>query len=330
MTNAANYGSPGTAGPGRPPSREAPLKMKLAICVITYKRNAGLARLLRSIAELAVPDFVKELALFVVDNDAGEGAREVVEEFAGDFPFRLRYGNEPRRGIAFARNQALRLAKGYDFVAFVDDDEAVSRPWLAELARTQRSGDFDLVTGPIHPVYEEEPPCWLKQMKYFEKKGYRIGRGIKATGSNNMLIKMSALKRAEAFLPAFNLMGGSDGHLVLDLFKKGAGIGWAGNAVVFDFIPGSRLTAGWYWRRRFRFGVANATSARIFNERCWFLKRALSGSLRVLLGLAQIPLFPCKGRMFFFMGVGNVCYGAGNFWALLGGTYLEYAGREGR
>ena len=304
--------------------------MKLAICVITYKRKVGLARLLRSIAELTVPDAAKKIALFVIDNDARESAGEVVEEFRADFPFDLFYGRESRRGISFARNHALLLAKEYDFVAFVDDDEAVSKQWLSELVQTQLQGDFDLVTGPIRPVYEKEPPPWLKQMKYFEKKGYRLDKGVKATGSNNMLIKKRALQTMEAFIPAFNLMGGSDGHLVRDFFKRGARIGWAENAVVLDFIPASRLKAGWYWRRRFRFGVSNTTSARIFNEKLWFFKRALSGSFRILLGLAQMPLFPCKGKMFFFMGVGNVCYGAGNFWALLGRTYLEYAKREGQ
>jgi glycosyltransferase involved in cell wall biosynthesis len=304
--------------------------MKLAICVITYKRKAGLARLLRSIAEVTVPEAVREIALFVVDNDARESARDVVAEFGSDFPFVLFYGQEPRRGISLARNHALQLAKEFDFIAFVDDDEAVSKQWLSELVQTQRRGDFDLVTGPIRPVYEKDPPTWLKQMKYFEKNGYRLGQGAKATGSNNMLIKKRALQTTEAFLPVFNLMGGSDGHFVHDFFKRGARIGWADDAVVFDFIPESRLKAGWYWQRRFRFGVSNTTSARIFNEEFWFFKRVLSGSIRILLGLVQIPLFPCKGKMFFFMGVGNVCYGAGNFWALLGKTYLEYAEKRGQ
>jgi glycosyltransferase involved in cell wall biosynthesis len=304
--------------------------MRVAICVITFRRKAGLARLLRSIAAVTVPADVRELALFVIDNDAGESARETVEEFKGDFPIPLFYGHEPRKGISFARNQALRLAADYDFVGFVDDDEAVSGPWLCELVRIQRRGDFDLVTGPVQPIYEKDPPAWLRHMKFFEKNGFRLAPNVRATGSNNMLIKMGALPATEAFLPVFNLMGGSDGHLIRDFFKRGRTIGWAENAVVFDFIPESRLKAGWYWRRRFRFGVCNTASARIFNDRGWFVKRALAGSSRILLGLAQMPLFACKGKMFFFQGVGNVCYGAGNFWALLGRTYLEYAPEDGR
>jgi glycosyltransferase involved in cell wall biosynthesis len=304
--------------------------MRLAICVITCRRKEGLARLLRSIAEMTVPAPIQDIAMFVIDNDAGESAREVVETFQSGFPIALYYGREPRQGISFARNRALQLAQGHDFVVFIDDDEAVSGAWLSQLAQTQRWGDFDLVTGPVKPIYEKAPPAWLRHMKFFEKNGFRLDRGVRATGSNNMLIRMGALPAAEAFLPVFNLMGGGDGHLIRDFFKRGRRIGWAENAVVLDFIPESRLQAGWYWRRRFRFGVSNTASARIFNDRCWLLKRMLAGSARILLGLAQMPLFACKGKMFFFMGVGNVCYGAGVFWALIGKTYLEYAPRDGR
>jgi succinoglycan biosynthesis protein ExoM len=302
--------------------------MKLAICIITYRREKGLARLLSSIAELIVPDGLEEIAAFVIDNDARESARETVAEFQKNFPIDLVYGNEARRGIAFARNRALSLAKGYDLVAFVDDDETVSREWLRELVQTQMAGNFDLVTGPLRPVYEMDPPAWLKKMNYFEKKGYRLGNKVKATGSGNMLIRVRALQKEEVFLPVFNLMGGSDGYFVSDLFKKGAGIGWAEKAIAFDWIPASRMKVGWYLQRRFRFGVSNTLAARIFSEPYWFFKRVFIGGGRILFGLAQMPLFFFRGKPLFFKGVGNVCYGAGNFWALLGKTYPEYSKRK--
>ena len=71
-------------------------RINLAICVITYKREKGLARLLISIAELIIPDILKEIALFVIDNDARESARESVAEFRQNFPIDIIYGNESR------------------------------------------------------------------------------------------------------------------------------------------------------------------------------------------------------------------------------------------
>ena len=168
-------------------------RINLAICVITYKREKGLARLLISIAELIIPDILKEIALFVIDNDVRESAREIVADFRKNFPIDIFYGIESRRGISFARNHALCLAKEYDFIAFVDDDEAVSKNWLLELVQTMLQGDFDLITGPIQPVFETEPPAWLKKMKYFEQKGYWLDKKTKATGSNNMLINRRSL-----------------------------------------------------------------------------------------------------------------------------------------
>jgi glycosyltransferase involved in cell wall biosynthesis len=65
-------------------------------------------------------------------------------------PWPLRYVVEPRRGLSFVRNRAISEARAAraDFVAFLDDDEVATAPWLTELLRVQGRYAADVVTGP--------------------------------------------------------------------------------------------------------------------------------------------------------------------------------------
>ena len=72
-------------------------------------------------------------------------------------PWQLVYAVEPRRGIPFGRNTAVRTAGDVDFVAFLDDDETADPAWLVELLRVQRTTGADVVTGTVLPVFEAGP-----------------------------------------------------------------------------------------------------------------------------------------------------------------------------
>ena len=68
----------------------------------------------------------------VVDNDARESARSIVQSWSERSRVPIAYMVEPRQNIALARNASVALATG-DLVAFVDDDEEPSSDWLCRL-----------------------------------------------------------------------------------------------------------------------------------------------------------------------------------------------------
>jgi O-antigen biosynthesis protein len=86
------------------------------------------------------------------------------------------YIREPKPGLAIARNTGLMAAEG-EIIAYVDDDEAPDRHWLASVAAGfAKSPDIGCVTGPVLPARLDTPAQQL-----FEGLGGHVrGRGFKA------------------------------------------------------------------------------------------------------------------------------------------------------
>src|SRR6478752_5398141 len=107
----------------------------LAICIATHKRPVGLERL---ITDLQALTFVRctepPIEIVVVDNDPAGSARAQCAMLAQSSRWPLLYVSEPRRGISFARNAALRTAQSRQaqYIAFIDDDESPTPVWLDE------------------------------------------------------------------------------------------------------------------------------------------------------------------------------------------------------
>ncbi len=110
---------------GRWPHPDPGPAPSLTVAVCTKDRPQGLARLLESLEVLRPASPFRSLEGLVVDNASADAAtREVVGDFVG-----VRYVEEPRVGLDFARNAALRTAAG-DLLAFLDDDVVVDSGWL--------------------------------------------------------------------------------------------------------------------------------------------------------------------------------------------------------
>lgn len=113
----------------RRPSIETTLP-SLSIAICTKDRAKRLSRLLISLDRVRQGSVFKSVEIIVVDNASVDAAtREAVAGFKD-----VRYVFEPKAGLDFARNAALKAAKG-DFIAYLDDDVVVDRNWLAALAK---------------------------------------------------------------------------------------------------------------------------------------------------------------------------------------------------
>lgn len=99
--------------------RLAPPAPAVSVILPTYQRRAAVARAVRSVLAQRHRDF----ELIVVDDGSGDGTEEELAPLA---PL-LRYARQPHRGLAAARNAALRLARGR-IIAFLDDDDR----WLSD------------------------------------------------------------------------------------------------------------------------------------------------------------------------------------------------------
>jgi GT2 family glycosyltransferase len=139
------------------------------VVVATRERPDSLSRCLESLLALDYPEY----EIVVVDNAPQTSAtRELLdrEQFRG----RVEYVREDLRGLAAAHNRGLAEAGG-EFVAFTDDDVAVDRLWLLELARGFGMADrVACVTGLIVPAVLDTPAQLIAEELWGWGKGFSV------------------------------------------------------------------------------------------------------------------------------------------------------------
>lgn len=237
------------------------------ICVgtITRGRPLMLQNLLRSYAEMRVPEGVC-LHFVIVENNDRPTLLETIETFRGQLPqWRIQFELEPRLGIAFARNRVLDCALGAhdDLLTFVDDDETVEPDWLVQLLVERDALDLDIVGSPVRIA----PPApaasfWQKlvwsgidrmnrnsEAKLLHRRNNGKAEQIPvATGSwmgNLPFFHRTGLR----FEVEFGLAGGEDGALWTEAKKLGAKSGWTPFAIVYETVSEDRLNLLYRYRR---------------------------------------------------------------------------------
>ncbi|HWR38241.1 MAG TPA: glycosyltransferase [Patescibacteria group bacterium] len=226
----------------------------VSIIVCTYNRSAGLAKTLDSLLRLEY----QPLEIIVVDNRSTDDTATVAQQYP------VRYFREDRPGVAYARNTGLAACRG-EFAGFIDDDETVVSGWVQGALRA-----FDLdaavaaVTGPVYPVYEQEPPAWLEDTVHTvpgeEKyRQYRVLTSRENLGTGNSLFRRSALEgvlfNTGLGRSGKSLLAGEDTDFVCQLYDRGYRAAYSPEAAVYHFIPRERVTLCYFMRRFFYEGL---------------------------------------------------------------------------
>lgn len=214
----------------------------LTVAVCTKDRSERLARCLRSILDVDVPDGVARPDILVVDNAPSDRrTREVVEGLPG-----VRYAVEPRPGLDFARNRALHEASG-ELVAYLDDDVVVDGGWLGGLAEAWgENPDAGAFTGLVLPFALETPAQILFEENGGFRRGvdklrfygqtrpgvslYPVGAGEFGAGAN-MAFRRDVLLALGGFDDALDTGGPLPGGGDLDIFYR---VVRAGYALVYE------------------------------------------------------------------------------------------------
>jgi succinoglycan biosynthesis protein ExoM len=299
----------------------------VAICIATFRRPEGLRRTLLSINRLDFREPSTQVEIIVVDNDSRRSAEGVAREVEGAMSWPLVYVVEPRQGISHARNAAIRATQA-EFIAFVDDDEEATTNWLRELLLFQRATGAAIVTGPVVPLFEEEPPAWVRRGGFFERPRRLTGTVVQHAGTGNLLLRRSLLSSlgARPFEETMALTGGTDTLLSMKLSRVGHSILWCDEAVIEEWNPPSRTTPSWLLRRAFRGGTTYARCESIVYRSDSLrmvrilkgLGRAIQGSGRILLGTLTLRF----DRI--IAGAQTTALGVGMVMGAIGLRYEEY------
>ena len=189
-------------------------------------------------------------SVVVADNDAAESSRSLVAEIAAESPFPITYCVEPQQNIALARNKALAHASG-EFVVFIDDDEYPAENWLNYLFQTCLAYEADGVLGMVKPVFEFEPPTWVRKGGFFSRPTYLTGSRVKwpKTYSGNVLFRRKILDDVETpFRPEF-ASAGEDVDFFRRMIENGNKFVWCSEAVAYEVIPPKRCTRKYLLKR---------------------------------------------------------------------------------
>lgn len=293
----------------------SPTVSPIVVAIATFRRPDGLARALASVAAQRVPEGHR-LSALVVNNDAGDARpHEVAARVARETGLAISVVDEPRRGVAHARNRALSVARAEaPLVAFLDDDEEAPAGWIAALLAALARFDAEVATGTVHSAFEVEPPAWVRAGRFFD-------RPLRATGSRrpwaftgNVLLRTDALARLGEderswFDPSF--AQGEDRDFFTRLARAGARIAWVAEEAPVERVPASRTTAEWLVARMRGIGRSTArVERRVRGVRAIPLLLAKS-AVWIAIGLAQSLAGIALGRAMRVHGRRSLAYGAG-------------------
>ena len=240
-------------------------KPKASIIIPTYNRSQSLERGLRSITALEFPREAFEVV--IVDNNSTDDTPNVAAQFR-DSGVSLKYVKEERLSFTVARHTGADTASG-KFLSYIDDDVVVSSGWLgAVIDAFEHHDKAGIVGGPILPIFEAEPPEWIK--KYYSMSGWLslldLGSELHQTKhayGPNYSIRKDLLQLVGGF-PADTIgiesegrrgvvektyVGSGDVGLCAKVEGAGYEVIYAPRALVHHVIPPVRLTKKW-WRSR--------------------------------------------------------------------------------
>lgn len=313
---------------------------RILIAVTTLNRPVLLGHALNSLALQICPNGA-EIEILVIENQAPTTVEPIVAAVHCPFPIHLI--SEGRRGLSYARNAALdhAISNGFDWMAFIDDDEEAPPEWIGNLHRGALSRNLDLCGGHTIPHNPHETLTALQ--KYLlqgivnseRQKSKRFARKVR-TGADktdclstaNWMCKLSAVARAGIrFDLRLNLSGGEDMKFSQDSIKAGLVLGRILDAPVYDTAHTSRLSFAYLvkrekdqeitdFRRRYAFNGETAPTRKIWPSASLkfihgaFLVTfgALTGPKNVVHGLRKIGR--AQGRILAARGASSSHYDA--------------------
>ena len=183
----------------------APL-ISIAIC--TFNRAELLKNAIASLCDQTLP--ADHFEILIVNNASTDRTFEVIQLRQKASPSHvIRCVDEPRPGIAIARNRAIRAAHG-KYIAFLDDDALANPDWIEKALNLLESSPApDCVGGPIVPFYTSEKPDWFKDE--YEARSWgdeqRLLEPGKSFSGSNMVFRKDVLETVDGFGEEFGLQG---------------------------------------------------------------------------------------------------------------------------
>ena len=207
----------------------------LTIVLCTANRADDLAFTLRKMAAMRLPEG-RSVQFIIVDNGSTDATGAVLKAAARTLPFPIEVLHEPNRGLARARNTALRKVRGA-VIAWIDDDCIPQEDWLERLlAHFDAEAALDFLTGRVELYDPTHHPITINTSR---EPAVLDGTGayIMPVIGGNMAFRRRVVERIGRFDERFGaggpLRGGEDTDFGLRTLRMGGRLIYAPDVVVF-------------------------------------------------------------------------------------------------
>lgn len=308
---------------------------RIVISIATYNRPSGLKTVLDGIEAQNVPKRV-HLRVVIVDNSIDANAHEYVERRSRIYRWPLTYYHEAKRGISFARNKGLEVARHpkNDYIALIDDDEWPEENWIEELLHVAEDTNATAVIGAVRAKFQTPPPWWIISGRFLESPEFPDRSPISYGHTCNALVRLRSVRSLDLWFDSrYALTGGEDTVFFQILCNSGGKIVFAKNAITHECIVPSRATLTHFSKFWYRTGNTDAIiGIRSKNtnlwSRFWAIRRGLTRALIGTLGtIFTLPTLLFK-RIYLFNYLRTALRGLGYLTAAFGMKFEEYRNHD--
>ena len=251
--------------------KEAGDDIAVSVIVCTYNRADSFRKFLESF--FSQSGSFPDCEFLLVDNNSTDGTKQVCEEYLNSKMIQVKYIHEKTQGLSYARNTAVKNARG-ELLAFIDDDVIVDKQWLTMVRKlVDEYSEYIAMGGKVIPVWEKEKPSWavfegdyaIIQAVFpshdygSEVKPYPIRTQKNPMGACMMLRKRAfeqyGLFRTDLGVSGSSLKTGGlheDTEFIWRMLAEGEKMLYYPKAVVSHFVPESRSSKAyikqWYFK----------------------------------------------------------------------------------
>jgi glycosyltransferase involved in cell wall biosynthesis len=144
------------------------MSIDLTVAIPTYNGESSLSEVIERLRHQTDVEHLN-WEIIIVDNNSKDGTEKLIQEYQEHWnhPFALRYILESEQGAAFARNRAVKEAKG-EIIAFLDDDNLPANNWITEACKfLETHPKAGVLASQIHGNFEVEPPENIKPILFY-------------------------------------------------------------------------------------------------------------------------------------------------------------------
>ncbi|MFY9621705.1 MAG: glycosyltransferase family A protein [Pyrinomonadaceae bacterium] len=135
--------------------------MDVSIAICTYNHSESLRLTLETLGRVHVPDNLP-CELLIIDNASTDSTAELINNYKLENKIPVRYVYESRQGQSFARNAALKAARGR-IIMFTDDDVRPPVDWIEGMCGPLVAGSAHAVAGGVQIAPHLSRP-WMDWM----------------------------------------------------------------------------------------------------------------------------------------------------------------------